>query len=126
MKQADEKTGAHLEVDHPPGFPLIYTWFYLLQGHTKSDILPRTVSPMYGLYLIFLLWIVLRARENKYCGALGILLLVLIPLFSKQSFDNTIDPVRIYLAMVSLISLSRFIESESFIGAILVSVAANL
>jgi hypothetical protein len=126
MKRADEETGAYLAVGAPPGFPLIYTWFYLLQGNTRSDILPRTVSPIYGLYLIILLWIILRTRGNKYCGAFAILFLVLIPLFAKQLFDNTIDPVRIYLATLSLICLAKFIESESFILGILVIMTAFL
>ncbi len=111
----NKKTGASLPVHHPPGLPLMYTWFYLLQGDTDSDILPRTVAPMYALYLIILLWIILRTRKNKYCSAFGILLMALTPLFIQQSSGNTVDPVRIFLIFLSLICLVRFIESESFI-----------
>ncbi len=126
MKKPDEKTGAYLRVSHPPGFPLLYTWFYLLQGNTTSDILARTVSPMYALYLIILLWIILKTRKNKYCAAFGVLLMALTPLFVKQSFGNTIDPVRIYLIFLSFILLAKFLKSESFILASLTIMIAGL
>ncbi len=126
MRKPDEKTGAYLKVRHPPGFPLIYTWFYLLQGNTDSDILARTVSPMYGLYLIILLWIVLRTRKNKYCSAFGILLMALTPLFIQQSCCNTIDPTRMYLIFFSFILLAKFLNSESFILALLTIIVLGL
>ena len=125
MRKPDKKTGAYLGVAHPPGFPLIYTWFYLLQGNTKSDILARTVSPMYALYLIILLWIILRTRKNKYCAAFGVLLLALTPLFIQQSYDNSIDPIRIYFIFLSFILLAKFIASDLFVIMLFTAIAAG-
>lgn len=115
MKQADEETGAFLKVRHAPGLPLIYTWFYLLQSNTESDLLPRTVAPMYSLYLIILLWIALKKRKNSYCASFGVLLMVLTPLFVKQSLGNTIDPIRIYFIFLSFILLAELLKNESII-----------
>lgn len=125
MKRPDVETGAYLPVSHPPALPLIYTWFYLLQGDSHSDILARTVSPMYSLYLIILLWIILRTRKGKYCAAWGTLLMVFTPLFVETSYINSIDPLRIYLIFLSFILLAKFLTLEVLAIKILTGVVAG-
>ena len=125
MAKPDEKTGAYLPLAHPPGLALVYTWFYLLQGNTDSDILPRTVAPMYGLYLVILLWIVLRKRKGKYCGIFGLLLLVLTPIFVWQSYENSIDPMRMFFIFSSFVMLGKLLQEESVNMALLIGLAAG-
>ena len=81
---------------------------------------------MYALYLIILLWIVLRTRKSKYCAAFGVLLMALTPLFIQQSSGNTIDPVRIFLVFLSFILLAKFLRSESLVLALLTGITAGL
>jgi len=125
LVSADEKTGAYLRLEHPPGLPLIYTWFYFLQGNTRSDILSRTVSPMYALYLIILLWIVLRKRLNKYAGLFGVLFLVLTPIFVWQAYENSIDLIRMFFIFSSFVLLAGLLESGSISLALLAGAMAG-
>lgn len=126
MTGPDEQTGAFLRVSHPPGLPLLYTWFFLVQGDTQSDILLRTVSPMYAFFLIILLWIVLKRRAGKYCGIFGVLLMLSAPVFVFQSYANSIDPMRLFFIFSSFVFLAWLLELESINVALLVAILTGL
>ncbi len=52
--------------------------------------------------------------------------MVLTPLFASQSFNNTIDPMRIFFIFFSFILLSKFLKSVSFVLALLTELVDDL
>lgn len=127
METADEKTGFYFSgAQHPPGLHLLYTWFYMVQGNTSFDGLLRIVSPMYALYLVLLLWLILKERAGNYAGMFGVLLMALTPLVVWQAYENSIDPIRMFFIFASFVLLAKFLQKEVFKLVILLGASAGL
>lgn len=126
MTVADPRNGFFFsEILHPPALSLIYSWFYLLQGNIGTDILVRTVSPMYFLYLVILLWTVLRRRANEYTAAFGVLLLVFTPILISQTYQNGIDTLRIFFIFSSFILMAQYFKIKKFPLVLLAIIALS-
>lgn len=117
---------------HPPGLPLIYAWGNFLSG-TDSDYFQRTVSPMYALYLLILLWLVLKERamnfkkkSTDYAPIIGVILLLITPAFIWQAFENSIDPLRMFFVFASFVILWKTIQEKSFKLLILLGSVSGL
>jgi len=115
-----------LPLEHPPGLPLLYTWFYLLLNTTSTDVLLRTVSPMYALYLACSLWLVIfRVSRKKILALAGVVLMVIAPLFVWQVYSNSIDPLRIFFIFVSFCLIADTLSSFSPGSLVMASFAAG-
>lgn len=126
MSEADAKTGFYAINSHPLGMHMLYTWFFLIRGSAESDILCRSVAPMCSIFCVILLWYVLRRRGNRYSGLLGALALITVPLFIKQGFHNTIDPIRIYFGFLALVWLAKLLEEDNLKIAIATGIFTGL
>lgn len=111
MYFADNKTGFFWTgAQHAPALPLIYSWNYLLQGGSQSDVLARVVSPLYALYLGLLIYFVVKKYHGAYAGIFSLLLLVSTPIMVWQSYTNSIDPIRFFLFFLSFMILGKLVE----------------
>lgn len=126
MSVSDVATGAYTPLQHPPAMALIYTWFYIGQGHDSSDVLARTVSPVYTFYLIALLWFVLKKRLNVRSAFFGVLMILSTPIFIWQAYENSIDTLRIFFIFSSFIFLEKYLHEKNVKTAILVGLSAGL
>ena len=115
MTKPDAETGAVIwKANHPPGLVGLYAWFHVVRGGAESDLLPRTVSPMYGIYLIALLLVQLSRRNASTAWAVtGVLCLLATPWFWFQGVGNGVDLVRGFFIIQAVFVFAAFIRVES-------------
>lgn len=126
FKEQNPYTGEHYAMIHPPGIPLLYTWFYILQGNTDHDYTVRSVAPLYGIYLTILVWSIVKRRSSAYSAMLAVMLLISTPIFSFQTIGNSIDTMRISLIFLTFHSIIKLLHSETFLGLLLTIAVAGL
>ncbi len=111
-----------LKDEHPPVYPLIQAWFYMVKGSCHEDFPARTVSPVYGLYLVILIAAFLL-RRGKGSITAAVILFAATPLFYFQTIGNGIDPLRISTFFLAAYLLSRFLDTPSIFMFILMGSA---
>lgn len=111
---------------HPPGFPLIFSWFDLLRGNIQSDFASRVISPVYSIYVLVLVWLVLKKRAGIIQAIFGVLIILLTPLFVVQAYDGSIDAIRIFFMFSSLILLSCLVQKLNKQIAIITGLSLGL
>ena len=126
LTQPEPSSGAVLKLEHGPGLPLIYSWFYLLQRGTHSDLIARTVSAMYALYTLLYLFLALLRDRGRIAATFGALVLIGTPIWIRQGCDNSIDSLRIYLFTSCLFCLASFASRRTPLLGILTVVTCGL
>lgn len=126
MVNSDESTGFFVKgAQHPPGFPLIYTWLDLYRGGS-SDGMHRAVTPLYIILSGAVLFLILRKRSGVYSAFLGIALLAMTPLLIKQSYENSIDPVRFYCILAPYLLAIKLLYAKNIYLPVLIGIILGL
>ena len=126
MVTSDPTTGLFMPLSHPPSLPLFYTWFHLLSGTVTSDLLQRTVSPVYAMYLLALLATVLSRRAKGLSAACGVLFMVFTPIFVWQSYENSVDPFRMFFIFMSFLCLANSLATKGRGPTVILGLACGL
>lgn len=103
----------NFNIRHLPGMPSLYSWFYIFIEDSNSDILLRTVSPIYGFYLILMLYLLIRLRSGIFAAMIGVAIYITTPFFSFQAIGNTIDPLRITLFLTVFFTMFKLLAKET-------------
>lgn len=98
---------------HPPGLPILYSWFYILAGSSDPDYCIRTVSVIYGFYLVFCVLFILHKNKYRYAGLFSFMIFAITPLFYYQTIGNNIDSIRMTLIFMSTFFLYKLIQYET-------------
>jgi len=118
--QSDKITGFYFNnIKHAPTLPLLYAWFNLF-GNDYGQIV-RIIAPLYFLYLAILLWLSgnkLKEEAGDFC----LLLLLLTPLIVSQTYNNSIDPIRLYTVFSTTVVFGFFLQKPSIFKAILTGI----
>ncbi len=125
MREPDAHTGFYCPIKHPPGLTMLYAWFHVLKG-ANDDFMPRTVSAMYALFLVLFLMCMLFERAGGYHAYFGALTLLVTPAFVWQSFENSIDPPRMFFFMATVYFLISSSKNKSITSVILATISGFL
>lgn len=128
MKKPDPATGAFFPwASHPPALISLYSWLHLFDTpETATDLPCRAVAPVYALYLLGLLYYLVKKNSNIIAAQLSTILYAFMPVFLFQTVGNFIDPLRISLLTLAVISLYKFIKASSIRTAFYLAVTVGL
>lgn len=123
----DPVTGYYYYTFQVPCLQMMYVWFSLLTGTEAVDYLPRTVAPVYCIYLVLLLcWVLLRQRKALETALWGSLVLIATPLLAVESYLNTQDPHRFFFSFAALVLLEALLRFPDRRVAVLLGVFTGL
>lgn len=89
----------------------LYLWFFLTNHPKKADLLCRTVTPFYYLFLMIIIGYLLWSR-GEWTVLWGILLFSFIPYLVSQTIGNSQDPGNLFLLMLTLAWLAYAIREK--------------
>lgn len=93
---------------HPPAYHLYLVWGYAWLGPTNYA--PARLLSLYTLVgMASLLWVALR-RHGELTVAMGLLLLLMVPLYVTMLVGYHIDPLRLMAFLAAAIAMSQVIE----------------
>jgi hypothetical protein len=89
----------------------LYLWFFLTNDAVRADLLCRTATPLYYLFLMILIGFILWPR-GEWTALWGIVLFAFIPYFISQTIGNAQDAGNLFLLLLSFVWLAHAIGKK--------------
>lgn len=104
-------TGYYRPSLHPLGYHMMMVWNFLVQGSSKNDVLIKTISPIYTLYTLLLLYHVLAVKGRVF-GYLCMFTYITAPAIVRVTSICHIDPIRMYTFCLAFVWLCETIGNN--------------
>lgn len=122
IDRPDPETGFFMETFRTPSLQSLYVVYFWVAGWDDLDLLIRTTSPIFAIHCTMLLFVVVRQRFGSRVASWAIFLLTTTPIFFYMSYNNGIDTMRIYAALLALL----WLVALSRIGSLRVALVAGV
>lgn len=126
--EPDPKHGHYLPFAHPPTYPLLIAWTFLLQGgHTTNDVAVRLLTTWHTIALLGLVACALRAGPRER-GVLAMLVYIATPAAIAVIITNHIDPMRLFCMFAAFLAAAWLLQNEDWRYALLfgITIAASM
>lgn len=98
---ADAASGHYAPSSHPFGFMGLMVWLHLLQGSGDQTDFVKSISSVFALYLVLLVW-GLMSRRDALTGLVAAVCVIAAPLFFTHVVSNHIDAFRVFTFTAAL------------------------